>query len=182
MVFKGLPSISLDMWSTGDFFIKSVEETWWGKIKLLKIKAYSAEAILSQVCLAGAAAAAALFVLWPANSGSGWGFQHPSCQRWGAKPGNAGSSLSVRHWVSQPHWQRCRQFNTKASSGWEYQGLHCWGGGKHRHCECGSTRCQGLSFNWLSRWINSSLLPRNLASPPLSRVVSPLSSCLSRTW
>lgn len=32
-----------------------------------------------------------------------WGFQHPSCQGWGAKPGNAGSSLSVRHWVSQPH-------------------------------------------------------------------------------
>lgn len=68
----------------------------------MKIKAYSAEAILSQVCLAGAAAAAALFVLWPANSGSGGGFQHPCCQGWDAKPGNAGSSLSVRPWVSQP--------------------------------------------------------------------------------
>lgn len=38
-------------------------------MKLLKIRAYSSEAILSQVCLAGAAAA--LFVSRPVNSGSG---------------------------------------------------------------------------------------------------------------
>lgn len=55
-----------------------------------------------QSSLSGRSWADAILVLWPANSGSGWGFQHPSCQGWGAKAGGAGSSLSVRHRVSQP--------------------------------------------------------------------------------
>lgn len=40
-----------------------------GGIKLLKIRTCSSEAILSQACLAGTAAA--LFVSWAVNSGSG---------------------------------------------------------------------------------------------------------------
>lgn len=150
-----------------------------GEKNPLKIKAYSAEAILSQVCLAGAAAAAALFVLWPANSGSGWGFQHPCCQGWGTKPGNVGSSLSVRPWVSQPHFSAADSLISKHGQAESTKDCAAEEVGNTVTVSVGA---EGLSFNWLSRWIYNSLLPRNLTSLPLSHVVSPLTICLTQTW
>lgn len=137
--------------------------------------------MLRQVYLAGAAA---LFVLRPVNSGSGWGFQHPSCQGYGAVPGNAGRSSSVRHGVSQLRLSAVgglipKRHRVEATSEavllrrWEMPSLWVWE----------QRGARGLGFTWLSRWINSSLLPTSLASPPCPpRLLSMLCHLWEAVW
>lgn len=97
-------SLSIDICPTGDIFfsMKTMKETrcrlkqnCW-KQGLSRLKLSSVKPVWQELLLL-------FFVLWPVNSGSGWGFQHPSCQGCSAVPGCAGRSLSVWHGVSQLH-------------------------------------------------------------------------------